>query len=209
MSLWIRYGSDDHTNVLFASVHGYGESDGHKFYPSSGRDCVDALQEEIRQTNQGPHRVHSTPSATRLDTKKADGVMQESVVLNYGMPHMDDREEARKEWRRVWAENILPRLAAFKPEVLFICAGFDAHKKDVYNLGFIQVDEADYEWLTYELVKIANLTCEGRIVSVLEGGYRVQGQCVSAFGRSVACHVRELLRANNEKWAPASEGRIF
>lgn len=71
-------------------------------------------------------------------------------------------------------------------------AGFDGHKKDDLNLGYLGITEPDYEWLTRELVKVANSCCDGRIVSALEGGYRIQGRIVSAFGRSVAAHVRAL-----------------
>ena len=71
---------------------------------------------------------------------------------------------------------MLPQLAAFKPDLLLISAGFDAHAKDgiqgPVNLG---VREADYAWLTQQLVQIANATAKGRIVSVLEGGYSIQG----------------------------------
>ena len=66
------------------------------------------------------------------------------------------------------------------------------------NLG---VKEADYEWLTEELCKIANTHCQGRVISVLEGGYRIQGGVVSAFGRSVAAHLRVMFRENKEGWS--------
>lgn len=49
--------------------------------------------------------------------------------------------------------------------------------------------EEDYEWITRHLIRIANTFCHGRVVSVLEGGYRIQGGLVSAFARSVAAHV--------------------
>lgn len=101
-------------------------------------------------------------------------------------------------WRRVWRAKVLPALDEFKPDLLFISAGFDAHSKDAIqgpvNLG---VKELDYEWLTNELCEIANKHAEGRVVSVLEGGYRIQGKAVSAFGRSVASHCKALFATHN------------
>ena len=110
---------------------------------------------------------------------------------------------------RVEGED-LPAINAFEPELIIISAGFDAHAKDdiqgPVNLG---VKEQDYEWLTTELMKIANSHAKGRVISVLEGGYRIQGGPVSAFGRSVAAHVRTLFQPNAEKYdAEASKAEF-
>eukprot|EP00887_Chlorella_sp_A99_P002366 scaffold10.g2366.t1 len=105
-------------------------------------------------------------------------------------------------WRRAWRDKILPALANFEPDLIFVSAGFDAHKKDEINFHYIGVTERDYEWLTDQLVQVANRCCNGRIVSVLEGGYRIQGALVSAFARSVAAHVRALAEPNNQVWDP-------
>jgi hypothetical protein len=96
----------------------------------------------------------------------------------------------RVEWRTTMRGTVLPRLAAFAPDLILISAGFDAHRRDTINHGFIGLVEEDYEWITDYLVRIANKSCEGRVVSVLEGGYRIQGGVVSPFARSVAAHVR-------------------
>lgn len=82
--------------------------------------------------------------------------------------------------------------------------GFDAHKKDEINFRYIGVTERDFEWLTEQLVQVANACCEGRLVSVLEGGYRIQGAKVSAFARSVAAHVRALSDPHRARWDPAA-----
>jgi acetoin utilization deacetylase AcuC-like enzyme len=79
----------------------------------------------------------------------------------------------------------LPALEAFKPQMLFISAGFDAHKEDL--LGGMALVEADYAWMTRELMEVAERHAEGRIVSMLEGGYNL-----SALGRSAVAHVRAL-----------------
>ena len=90
---------------------------------------------------------------------------------------MDVREAVDMLW--------LPRLDAFKPEMIFVSAGFDAHRED--DLGNMGLVEADYTWLTEQIRAVADRYAQGRIVSSLEGGYNL-----SALGRSVVAHVRAL-----------------
>lgn len=125
----------------------------------------------------------------------------EPYLINVGMPY----GIGPKIWRRILTLDVLPRLAAFKPDLILISAGFDGHHKDTINCGYLGLREEDYEWVTNQLVKIANTTCQGRVVSVLEGGYRVQGRIVSAFGRSVAAHVRALAHPTGAKWDTVAE----
>lgn len=87
--------------------------------------------------------------------------------------------------RQLVTEKWLPALHAHKPEMLFISAGFDAHKDD--DLGQMGLVEADYAWITGQLMEIAKQYAGGRIVSSLEGGYNL-----SALGRSVVAHVKTL-----------------
>ena len=91
------------------------------------------------------------------------------------------------EFREACETAILPRLRAFKPDILIISAGFDAHTRD--PLANLNLMEADYSWVTKKLMEIANECAEGRIVSMLEGGYDLQG-----LSRSVAAHVTALMR---------------
>ena len=79
----------------------------------------------------------------------------------------------------------MPRLEAFKPEMIFISAGFDAHRED--DLGQMGLTEQDYAWITERLKSVARRHSNGRIVSSLEGGYNL-----SALGRSVEAHIRVL-----------------
>jgi len=74
----------------------------------------------------------------------------------------------------------------YKPQLILISAGFDAHRED--PLANLNLTEADYAWVTRELIRVARAHAEGRIVSSLEGGY-----ALSALGRSVTEHVRELV----------------
>ena len=66
---------------------------------------------------------------------------------------------------------------------------------------YIGIQEKEFEWLTEQLVSLSNKYCKGRIVSALEGGYRIQGGIVSAFARSVASHVRALTAPSQAEWS--------
>lgn len=57
-------------------------------------------------------------------------------------------------WRRAWRDKILPALVRFQPDLIFISAGFDAHRKDSINNRFIGIQEKDYEWLTSQIVQV-------------------------------------------------------
>jgi len=89
------------------------------------------------------------------------------------------------ELRETIAAMWLPRLEEFRPEMVFVSAGFDAHRED--DLGQLGLVEADYEWMTQQLKALAERHAGGRLVSCLEGGY-----ALSALARSVAAHVRVL-----------------
>ena len=87
--------------------------------------------------------------------------------------------------RQLITEQWLPALNRFAPQMIFISAGFDAHRED--DLGQMGLVEDDYAWITRELMQVAQQHAQGRIVSCLEGGYNL-----SALARSVAAHVRVL-----------------
>lgn len=89
------------------------------------------------------------------------------------------------EFRAAVTERWLPALEAFQPEMLFISAGFDAHRDD--DMAMFRLSEPDYAWVTLELKRIAAQYAQRRIVSVLEGGYELH-----ALGRSVMAHVKAL-----------------
>jgi acetoin utilization deacetylase AcuC-like enzyme len=87
--------------------------------------------------------------------------------------------------RRALEQHWLPALDEFKPQMILISAGFDAHREDL--LGGLALVEDDYAMMTSELMKVAVRHAEGRIVSMLEGGYNL-----SALGRSAVAHVKAL-----------------
>jgi acetoin utilization deacetylase AcuC-like enzyme len=87
--------------------------------------------------------------------------------------------------RRAVEDKWLPALEAFKPEMIFISAGFDAHAED--DMGGLRFVEADYAWVTERMREVAERHGKGRVVSILEGGYNL-----SALGRSVVAHIKAL-----------------
>ena len=90
-------------------------------------------------------------------------------------------------FRAVWADNLLPAIEAFAPELIVISAGFDAHIRD--PLAQLRLAESDFAWITAELCSLADRVCSGRVVSLLEGGYDLE-----ALASSAAAHLRSLLR---------------
>jgi acetoin utilization deacetylase AcuC-like enzyme len=102
-------------------------------------------------------------------------------MVNVPIPPYTRGGEVREIIEAMW----MPRLEAFKPQMVFISAGFDAHRDD--DLGQLGLVEADYEWITRRVKDISDRHAGGRIVSCLEGGY-----ALGALARSVAAHLRVL-----------------
>jgi acetoin utilization deacetylase AcuC-like enzyme len=102
-------------------------------------------------------------------------------MVNVPVPPYSRGGEVREAIEQMW----LPRLEDFRPQMLFVSAGFDAHRED--DLGQLGLVEADYAWITHRLKDLAERHAGGRIVSCLEGGYNL-----SALARSVAAHLRVL-----------------
>jgi acetoin utilization deacetylase AcuC-like enzyme len=90
------------------------------------------------------------------------------------------------EFREAFEGRILPAIDAFSPELIMVSAGFDAHHRD--PLGSLRLTAADFSWVTRRLMDSAERHCGGRLVSVLEGGYDLQG-----LSESVSAHVGELI----------------
>ncbi len=102
-------------------------------------------------------------------------------MCNIPLPAGSGSEEFQGAVTDCW----LPRLNEFKPEMIFISAGFDAHYED--DMGSLKLFEKDYAWVTAQLLKVAEKYAQKRIVSMLEGGY-----VLSALSRSVGAHLRTL-----------------
>ncbi|KIF83477.1 histone deacetylase family protein [Noviherbaspirillum autotrophicum] len=106
-------------------------------------------------------------------------------MINVGLaPH-----SGGEAFRAGVTEHWLPALDMFRPQMIFISAGFDGHREDdMGNLGLV---EADYEWVTRQIMQVAQRHAQGRVVSCLEGGY-----VMSPLARSVAAHVKVLIGAD-------------
>ena len=116
------------------------------------------------------------------------GAVQETGVGNiFNAPLRAGDGSAQ--FREAMTSVILPALDVFTPDLVLISAGFDAHHRD--PLGSLQLTEEDFAWVTLKLMEAAEIHCGGRIVSVLEGGYDLQG-----LGASTGIHVQALMRGN-------------
>lgn len=104
-------------------------------------------------------------------------------MVNVPVPANTSGEELRQVVYDCW----LPRLRTFAPEMIFISAGFDAHRED--DMGQLGMTESDYSWITQQILDQAELSAQGRVVSLLEGGY-----CLSPLARSVVAHVKVLAK---------------
>jgi acetoin utilization deacetylase AcuC-like enzyme len=123
--------------------------------------------------------THQYPLYPGTGSRRETGV---GNIVNAPLPPMAGSQE----FRRAMTGDILPALDDFRPDLVIISAGFDAHKSD--PLAQLMLDESDYVWATERLLEIARQHAAGRIVSTLEGGYDL-----AALGASAAAHVRVLM----------------
>ncbi len=103
-------------------------------------------------------------------------------IVNVPLAAMSGSEE----FRAGMEGQVLPALEAFAPDMILISAGFDAHRAD--PLASLNLVEEDFSWITTQLARIADKTCQGRVVSTLEGGYNLRALSLSA-----AAHVEALM----------------
>ena len=93
------------------------------------------------------------------------------------------------EFRAAVNDHWLPALERFQPEFIFVSAGYDAHRDD--DMSYINLTDADFRWVTEQIVQVAEVSAAGRIVSVLEGGYEL-----NSLARCVETHLRVLMGLN-------------
>jgi acetoin utilization deacetylase AcuC-like enzyme len=123
--------------------------------------------------------THQSPLYPGTGTRAETGV---GNIVNAPLPP----RSGSSEFRTAFAQIVLPALQTFKPQLLIISAGFDAHRLD--PLADLNLDAEDYAWATRELVDIATMYASGRVVSSLEGGYSL-----TALRESTAAHVGALM----------------
>ncbi|MEM1365295.1 MAG: histone deacetylase family protein [Pseudomonadota bacterium] len=128
------------------------------------------------------HQMPLFPGSGALREEGGDGA--QGLTVNAPLSPGDGTDR----FREAFESRILPQLRAFAPDMILISAGFDAHHQD--PLGGLKVAEADFDWATGKLMDIADANCEGRIVSLLEGGYHLEG-----LAQSASAHIRRLMTA--------------
>ncbi len=124
------------------------------------------------------HQAYIYPGTGRREERGVGNIVNVPLLAESGSADL----------RHAWHQDIEPALRHFQPKLILISAGFDAHYLD--PLAELNFNEDDYEWLTREILAVAADCCEGRVVSVLEGGYNL-----SALAASVAVHVKALMEA--------------
>lgn len=100
---------------------------------------------------------------------------QADNIINIPLPSGTHGEHFRK----AMEEQAFPKIAEFKPEMLFVSAGFDGHRSD--DLAQWLLTEADYAWIGERIAKLAKVYCEERVIAVLEGGYNLEALAISAY----------------------------
>lgn len=126
--------------------------------------------------------THQSPLYPGTGSRRETGV---GNIVNVPLPPM----AGPAEFRDAFSNDVLPALDAFRPALLLISAGFDAHRSD--PLAQLMLDDGDYGWATEQLIEVARRHGGGRVVSTLEGGYDL-----AALGTSAAAHVRALMAAH-------------
>lgn len=111
-----------------------------------------------------------------------DEELDNEHILNLPLDAGTDGKLYREKVEAAWFD----KLAAFQPQMIFFSAGFDAHAQD--PIGQLQLTQADYVWITKQIASIARVHCEGRMISVLEGGYNLD-----ALASCVPAHVDAML----------------
>jgi len=172
-------------------VHGF---DG-QFFPATGKtDLKRTVFDEsnpLKNLNQAPFEYSYKRKEDRAE-KARTADEKSKVVFHKPFLNLGLGKRQKLKWRRAWRDCILPRVLAMRPDLIFMSAGFDGHHRDTINNGFLGLEEDDYAWLTNATMRVANVCCNGRVVSMLEGGYRIQGGPASPFARSAAAHVQAL-----------------
>ncbi len=170
------------SNVAIAALHAL-ENHGLQrvaildFDVHHGNGTQDVLWNEARVRFASSHQVPLYPG-----TGEAGEVGGHDNVLNFPLVSAS----TGREMRTAWGEHILPWIEDFAPELVLVSAGFDAHAND--PLAGLNWTTGDFAWLTGEICDMADRTCNGRLVSSLEGGYDL-----AALGESVAAHVKVLM----------------
>ena len=156
---------DDAKNVLYISTHIFlEEKEKNNFYPFSGN--IESNTE--KKSPLYPGGIFNIPLFPKNKVIKGD------------------------EYRNIIKTKVIPRLYEFRPDIIFLSAGFDCHENEIINQKLIGLNEFDYAFITQQVQFVANKFCKGRLISVLEGGYNISAIIISSFEQSVFTHARFL-----------------
>ncbi|KFH11713.1 histone deacetylase HDAC5 [Toxoplasma gondii MAS] len=159
----------------------------------SGRPCAGGAHRRCpRGRDAGVSYANASPMEVEMAARTPDVPVQVSWSCHFCRhPTLAPSSVAA---RRLFLKRIIRPLLRFGPDLLFISAGFDGHAQDQIGGAFGGFAEEDFRFFTHALVRCAERTCEGRVVSVLEGGYSVSGGVSSTLAASVKEHLRGLMR---------------
>jgi len=156
-----------------------------------GLDRVAIVDFDVHHGNGTQEIFYSDPSVLYASTHQMPWFPGTGEVRETGVGNVFNSPLAAGdggvELREAFEQRILPALRTFEPELIIVSAGFDAHERD--PLGSLCMTAHDFAWVTRELMTAAERHCGGRLVSVLEGGYDLQG-----LRESVTAHVGELMQ---------------
>jgi acetoin utilization deacetylase AcuC-like enzyme len=141
-----------------------------------GNGTQDIFWQEPRVLFASSHQWGIYPGTGSDEERGLGNILNAPLPEGSGGPH----------FRRAWSERLLPEIDAFRPQLLLVSAGFDAHRLD--PLAGLMLEADDYRWLTREIVALAERHAKGRIVSTLEGGYSL-----SALRDCSVAHVEALI----------------
>jgi acetoin utilization deacetylase AcuC-like enzyme len=160
------------------AVHGLKRVAIADFDVHHGNGTQDIFAKESRVLFISSHQMPLYPDSGRADERGVGNIV--NAPLSPG--------DGSYEFRELWEGALIPRLQAFRPQLMLVSAGFDAHRND--PLADLRLGSEDYAWITRRLLDVAHAHAEGRLVSSLEGGYNLL-----ALAASAAAHVSELLDA--------------
>ena len=168
-------------NVAVAAAHAMAEHGLKRvaiadFDVHHGNGTQDIFERDGRVLFVSSHQSPLYPLTGRADERGVGNIVNAPLAAG----------EGSTEFRELWEGALLPKLYAFKPQLVLVSAGFDAHRAD--PLAQLQLGSEDYAWITGRLVDLAHAHAAGRLVSTLEGGYDLQ-----ALAASVGAHVAELM----------------
>ena len=175
---WLDF--QDGKNVLFSSVHLF---DNYELEESSENNSDLPVKSDFKSI------FYPGTGGADENTSPYEANVYPGGILNVPIKPGD---ASAANWRKSFTE-VFDRLVTFKPDFIFCSAGFDAHEYDqIHGSEDTGINEFDYEWLTENLQRIANQYCQGRLVSVLEGGYNIKLGPMSPLMQSISAHVRTL-----------------